>query len=244
MAFVVDQLDDTVYSKDELGAGRPRNPGPGPGSDSGIVEAQGPGVRGHVGETSSVVGEAYRSLRTSLQFAAVRNQGPGDLGYQPERVRRKDHHSGQPGRGAGQSRRAGGHCLVRSAPSPGWQFFELDEGVGLTTVLLGRCSLEGALQAVPGVDGLSILGAGPRPSDPTAVLGSDRLAEVFEHLRQEFDVVLVDSPPVLLFTDAVILGQVADVTLLVVAAARHWQRTSVVRPRRYPWSMPTSQEWP
>ena len=71
-----------------------------------------------------------------------------------------------------------------------------------------------ALQAVPGVDGLSILPAGPRPSDPTAVLGSDRLAEVFEELRRTFDVVLVDSPPVLLFTDAVILAQAVDVTLL------------------------------
>ena len=62
--------------------------------------------------------------------------------------------------------------------------------------------------------------AGERPTDPTAVLGNERLAEVFDQLRQTFDIVLLDSPPVLLFTDAIIRAQVVDVTLLVVAFGR------------------------
>ena len=52
------------------------------------------------------------------------------------------------------------------------------------------------------------------------MLGSDRLAGVFEELRRSFDVVLVDSPPVLLFTDAVILAQAVDVTFLIVKAGQ------------------------
>jgi Mrp family chromosome partitioning ATPase len=92
--------------------------------------------------------------------------------------------------------------------------------MGLTTVLLGRRSLEEALQPVPGIDGLSVLAAGERPSDPTGVLGSERLAAVVDQLRQTFDWVLVDSPPVLPVTDAVILAQTVDATLLVVAAGQ------------------------
>ena len=92
--------------------------------------------------------------------------------------------------------------------------------MGLTTVLLGQRPLDEVLQAVPGVDGLSMLAAGEHPSDPTGVLGSDRLVGVLDDLRQRFDVVLVDSPPVLPVTDAVILAQAVDITLLVVAAGQ------------------------
>jgi succinoglycan biosynthesis transport protein ExoP len=52
------------------------------------------------------------------------------------------------------------------------------------------------------------------------VLGSERLAGVVDQLRQTFDWVLVDSPPVLPVTDAVILAQTVDATLLVVAAGQ------------------------
>jgi receptor protein-tyrosine kinase len=100
------------------------------------------------------------------------------------------------------------------------QFFGLDERVGLTTVLLGRCSLEEALQPVPGIDGLSILATGECPSDPTGVLGSHKLAGVLDELRRMFDLVFLDSPPLLPVTDAVIMAQVVDATLLVVAAGQ------------------------
>jgi receptor protein-tyrosine kinase len=100
------------------------------------------------------------------------------------------------------------------------QFFGLDEQVGLTTVLLGRCSLEEALQPVPGIEGLSILATGELPSDPTGVLGSQKLAGVLDRLRKMFDLVFLDSPPLLPVTDAVILAQAVDATLLVVAAGQ------------------------
>jgi Mrp family chromosome partitioning ATPase len=92
--------------------------------------------------------------------------------------------------------------------------------VGLTTVLIGRCPLQEALQPVPGIDGLTILPTGERPSDPTGVLGSQQLAWVLDQLRETFDFVFVDSPPLLPVTDAVILAQAVDATLLVVAAGR------------------------
>jgi receptor protein-tyrosine kinase len=167
-----------------------------------------------------VAGEAYRSLRTSLQFATldglarvilVTSAGEGEgksatvanlgvvLATAGERV-------------------AVISCDLRRPRLA--RFFGLDEQVGLTTVLLGRCSLEEALQPVPGIDGLTILPTGERPSDPTGVLGNYQLAGVLGQLRKMFDLVLVDSPPLLPVTDAVILAQAVDTTLLVVAAGK------------------------
>jgi Mrp family chromosome partitioning ATPase len=56
---------------------------------------------------------------------------------------------------------------------------------------------------------------GPRPANPPAVLGSDRAAEVLDELRERFDIVLIDSAPVLAVTDTVPLLRYADATLFV-----------------------------
>jgi capsular exopolysaccharide synthesis family protein len=100
------------------------------------------------------------------------------------------------------------------------QFLGVDERVGLTSVLRDKCPLEEALQQVPAVDGLWLLATGERTSDPTAALARPQLADMFDELRKRFDLVLVDSPPLLPVTDALILAQAADTTLLVVAAGQ------------------------
>ena len=95
---------------------------------------------------------------------------------------------------------------------------------------------------MPGVGGLWVLATGERPADPTGVLSSPRLTEVLGDLRQRFDVVLVDSPPVLPVTDAVILARVVDATLLVVAAGHDSGTRTFAGPSRHslssrpPWS--------
>jgi capsular exopolysaccharide synthesis family protein len=218
LAFLVENLDDTVYSKDEverLAVGTQvlalvPSVGSWRSKDKGYVVT--------MAEPNSMAGEAYRALRTSLQFAALETKARVILVTSPSEAEGKSTTVANLGvvlANAGE-KVAIVSCDLRR-PRIG-QFFGLDERAGLTTVLLGRCPLDAALQGVPGVDGLSFLPAGARPSDPTAVLGSDRLAGLLEELRGTFDVVLVDSPPVLLFTDAVILAQAVDVTFLVVKA--------------------------
>jgi capsular exopolysaccharide synthesis family protein len=90
----------------------------------------------------------------------------------------------------------------------------------LTTVLLGQETLERALQQVPGYDCLWVLGAGPIPPNPAELLSGARAKKVFTALAENFDLVLVDSPPVLPVTDAMVLSNYADGTLLVVAAGQ------------------------
>ena len=65
-----------------------------------------------------------------------------------------------------------------------------------------------------------MLGAGPVPPNPAELLDGPRAREIFTALRENFDLVLVDSPPVLPVTDALVLSKYADGTLLVVAAGQ------------------------
>jgi len=100
------------------------------------------------------------------------------------------------------------------------KFFGLDEQTGLTTVLLGEERLEQVIQPVPGHEGLSLLGAGALPPNPAELLSSPAARQLFAALRQQFSLILIDSPPVLPVTDAVVLSKEADATLLVVAAGQ------------------------
>jgi capsular exopolysaccharide synthesis family protein len=100
------------------------------------------------------------------------------------------------------------------------KFFGLDEQAGLTTAVLGERPVEDLLQPVPGDDNLWLLASGQMPPNPAELLNGKRAQEIFATLRGLFDLVLIDSPPVLPVTDAVVLAKDADATLLVVAAGQ------------------------
>jgi capsular exopolysaccharide synthesis family protein len=90
--------------------------------------------------------------------------------------------------------------------------------VGLSSVLLGQVTLVDALQDVPELPGVKLLSPGAVPPNPTKMLYARRTEEVFDELRADFDVVLVDGPPVLPVADALILTQYSDMTVVVVRA--------------------------
>jgi capsular exopolysaccharide synthesis family protein len=73
---------------------------------------------------------------------------------------------------------------------------------------------------VPDVERLSLLPAGPVPPNPAELLNSAHAQEIFTRLRNQYDLILIDSPPVLPVTDAAILSQYADATLILAAAAQ------------------------
>jgi capsular exopolysaccharide synthesis family protein len=100
------------------------------------------------------------------------------------------------------------------------QFFGVDEAAGLTTILLGGQPLKQVLQQVDGYDRLWMLACGPVPPNPAELLSQRATHDIFDALREEFDLVLIDSPPVLPVTDAMVLSSYADGTLLVVAAGQ------------------------
>jgi capsular exopolysaccharide synthesis family protein len=97
--------------------------------------------------------------------------------------------------------------------------FGLDNSYGVSSVLAGECDLPQVCQEP--LPGLKIAAAGPLPSNPPAeLLTSKRFAEIVDRMRQEFDYVLIDSPPKGQVSDPVILASKGDGVLLILEAKK------------------------
>jgi capsular exopolysaccharide synthesis family protein len=97
--------------------------------------------------------------------------------------------------------------------------FKVRGALGLTDVIVRRGELDAAMQPV-GVNGLMLLPSGKLPPNPSELLGSDAMVQLLERLRDRFDVVIVNTPPLLPVTDAAVLSAHADGVLVVVRAGR------------------------
>jgi succinoglycan biosynthesis transport protein ExoP len=99
------------------------------------------------------------------------------------------------------------------------EYVGIEGGVGLTTVLIGRAQVEDVVQPL-GKTSLDLLPAGQIPPNPSELLGSVAMADLLEQLSGSYDMVLLDSPPLLPVTDAVVLSNLAGGALVVVGADR------------------------
>ena len=218
LAFLFEYLDDSIKTKEDLERAAPGL------SVLGMIPAVAawkardePQVVSTLDPTSTYA-EAYRTLRTSIQFLTL---------GQPLRTLQVT--SANAGEGktttlanlgvalamAGQRVIIAGCDLRRPRIH---EFFGIDDNVGLTSVMLGEVPLTAALRPVPGVDRLLVLPAGPRPPNPSELLASRRCAEVLTTLQAQADLVLLDCPPVLPVTDAAVLSARVDATLVVATA--------------------------
>lgn len=98
--------------------------------------------------------------------------------------------------------------------------FGLTGKLGLTTVLAGTSTLDEALQHVPEIPNLDILPSGPVPPFPTEMLSSEAMQALREKLGKIYTHIVIDSPPTLSVTDAVILAHLVDAVVLVVRHGR------------------------
>lgn len=87
--------------------------------------------------------------------------------------------------------------------------------IGLTEFLTGKAGLNACIQPVPGTS-LHVLPSGMIPPDATALLESEEMGLLFETLKEEYEIIILDLPPVLSVTDASILSEYVDGLLLVV----------------------------
>ncbi len=97
---------------------------------------------------------------------------------------------------------------------------------GLSSVLAGRMDLEEAIEHL-GLANLDVLTCGPDVPNPAELLNSNRFAEIVKTLAQQYDRVLIDSPPVIAVADAQILAALCDVTILVLRAQQSTRRVSM-----------------
>ncbi|MGI9159894.1 MAG: CpsD/CapB family tyrosine-protein kinase, partial [Saprospiraceae bacterium] len=93
---------------------------------------------------------------------------------------------------------------------------EEDRNAGISTYLIGQHSAEQLLKPTQIHPNLYAISSGPLPPNPGELLLNLRLDELFVQLRQQFDCILLDTPPVGVVADALLLGRLADSTLYLV----------------------------
>jgi capsular exopolysaccharide synthesis family protein len=90
------------------------------------------------------------------------------------------------------------------------------EGRGLSSFLTGGHDIDRALRPFTAVPNLSVLPSGPIPPNPAELVSSPAMGGLLQHLRQRFEHIVFDSPPLLLVTDGILLSTLADGVVLVV----------------------------
>ncbi len=174
------------------------------------------GMEVHV-EPMSEVSEAYRTIRTAVYFGVPEGQDNSVLVTSPAPGDGKTTMASNLAIAMAQA----GHtvllidCDFRRPRQH--RIFGLKDDVGLSSVLAGQHSLEEAVQQTT-VPNMSLLPCGPIPNNPSEILNSQVFADTLDSLKEKFDHVVIDSPPVNPVTDARILAASADVTIIVVRA--------------------------
>ena len=222
VALVLEYLDDTVKSKEEvdrLGRGIPF---------LGLI----PNISAAKGDTAlkdlyayrqpkSTVAEAFRGVRTALSFG----DGSED---KTQRVFLVTSSGPKEGKTtvtlniATVLAYSGYKTLVIDAdlrrPRVHKSFAKSNQ-VGLTNLIIGRGD-DGELIQNTVVENLDILASGPIPPNPSELLGRPRIQEILDELLETYDRIVIDSPPLGAVTDAAVLGRITDGVILVVHAGR------------------------
>ncbi|MHC9294310.1 polysaccharide biosynthesis tyrosine autokinase [Mycobacterium sp. LTG2003] len=166
-------------------------------------------------------GEAFRQLRTNLQFAAV-DQIPKVI-VVTSAVAGEGKSSVAGNLAAALARVGTRVCLLDGdlrRPSVA-KYFHLNDGVGLSEALVGQAGVEEILQPVH--QGLTALSSGTIPPNPAELLSSQRFPPLLAELKERFDIIVVDAPPILPAADAAVLAAHADAVVLVVHAGKTTQ---------------------
>jgi polysaccharide biosynthesis transport protein len=100
------------------------------------------------------------------------------------------------------------------------QFFKLEKEKGLVDLLVGAATIDDVLRFHKDLN-LTVIPAGSKSLNPPDVLGSERMKVLVSHLRETFDYVVLDTPPVGPVVDPVIVANLADKTIFVI----HWAST-------------------
>lgn len=108
-------------------------------------------------------------------------------------------------------------------------YLGIEGNAGLTDLLIGRAEIADVLQPW-GEQSLAVLPSGRIPPNPSEMLGSAAMRATVEHLERTFDYVIIDAPPVLLVADATVLSAVAGI--LFVAATGKVRKADVVQALR------------
>ena len=168
----------------------------------------------------SQMAEAYRSLRTSLLLSSA--GGPPKVVLITSALPQEGKTTTSLNCALSLAQRGGRVLLVDAdLRRPGiHKTIGIPSGVGLSTLLAGNGSWEEMLKPSPQLPNLFVLPAGPPPPNSAELLGSPQMRELIMQWRESFEHVVIDTPPALTVTDAVLLSIQADAVLLVVRSGQ------------------------
>ncbi|WP_214891633.1 CpsD/CapB family tyrosine-protein kinase [Exiguobacterium sp. s142] len=168
-----------------------------------------------VHKPKSPISEQYRTIRTNLEFTAV------DDDLQTMVITSASS-------GEGKSTTSSNLAVVYAQQGkrvllvdcdmrrPTAHFtFRLSNGIGLSTVLAKKTTIEKATHATQ-VENLDLLAAGPIPPNPSELLSSKTMDRVLEELKANYDIIILDAPPMMQVADTRVLARKVDGVVLVV----------------------------
>ncbi|RYE07444.1 MAG: polysaccharide biosynthesis tyrosine autokinase [Hyphomicrobiales bacterium] len=211
--FVLEALDETLATPEDVEA-KLEQPvlGAVPVLDKNVTPRQA------LLDVRSAFAEAYYSLRSALQFATT-NGVPAVLLIT----------SARPGEGksttalaiAENFARIGKRVLLMDLDlrNPSMhRLMNVNNEHGMSSILSGAAQLANVVHDAPGVSGLRFVPTGPLPPNPAELLSGSRIQEFLASARKEYDLVVIDGPPVLGFADAPVLAATVEGTVFVIEA--------------------------
>jgi capsular exopolysaccharide synthesis family protein len=232
LAFLLDYLDDSVKTSDDIGrhlglptlaliphqAGSTKNKlglittkVNGNGNSTAMVALE---------DTRSAMAESYRHLRTSLLFSSA--------GKPPQTILVT---SSQPAEGKTTTAINTAITLAQSGADVViidcdlrrprlHNHFNFGNSTGLTNYLSGEKNPENLLKTFPSLPKLKVITSGPIPPNPAELLSSNEMKNLLQFLKSNYKHVIIDSPPAISFTDAAILSTQVDGVVLVAMAGK------------------------
>jgi len=177
--------------------------------------------------------EALRSLRTSLHFARLeaKNNVLMISGSSPQagktfvssNLAAVIAQAGQKVLLIDADMRKGGQHHVLGGKAEG----------GLSELISGQIELEAALRPVEGVERMQFIARGKVPPNPSELLMNPRFSALLEQLKPHYDLILIDTPPILAVTDAAVIGHHAGTSLLVVRFGLNQAREIALAKQRF-----------
>lgn len=169
-------------------------------------------------KSKSIDAEAYKTLRSNIQYSSFDKEITSIVVTSAEESEGKTTVSGNLALSFSQNGKSVLliDCDLRK-PSL-HKKLNLSNLVGLSDVLIGKEKLENVLQKYN--ENLYLLSSGKIPPNPSEMLGSEVMNHLIGYLKTKYDVIIMDTPPVQVVTDAQILSTIADGTIIIARAQK------------------------
>ncbi|HEX2947235.1 MAG TPA: polysaccharide biosynthesis tyrosine autokinase [Clostridia bacterium] len=162
--------------------------------------------------------EAYRSLRTNIGYSGVDRQVKLIMVTSPGPAEGKSTTAANIAISMAQ---AGKKVLLMDGDlrKPRvHKYFSLANDVGLTDIIVNDFPLKFVIKTVNGIQNLEVILSGTLPPNPTEILESKKMADFITRVREEYEMIILDTPPVGQLTDGAIMASISDGVILVVAS--------------------------